>query len=368
MPLSFLYKHFNFGQLYDKRHNAYDDVRFILAVAVLYVHSYGLLGKSTWLGIFTHRQVDVSIFAVYGFFVLSGFFMIQSLERNPSLISYSKHRFARILPAFWLSLGLSAFVLAPLLLENLAVFSYHPGSPLHFFIHAGSFHIWEYSWGISGMFPNNPIPEGINGSMWTLKHEVALYFALPLMLFIFGKSDRVIILITVFFTILNLYCIYSNNQLKLFNLPEYAWVISSGQYPFFVAFANYFFIGVCCYRFRHHLYFSLLYFIPLAALFIIAASKGHMKTLFILVVPYTVLFLGALLKQKWIARYGDYSYGMYIYAFPIQQLLIHLFGKDHLTPIALFIYSFLLTLILSICSWHLLEHPILKRVRKVSSR
>jgi peptidoglycan/LPS O-acetylase OafA/YrhL len=52
-------------------------------------------------------------------------------------------------------------------------------------------------------------------------------------------------------------------------------------------------------------------------------------------------------------RTGDYSYGIYIYAFPVQQTIASFYPK---IPIGLYLLvcSFL-TFVLAILSWHLVE-------------
>ena len=182
------------NDIYDRKNNSFDDLRFFLATLVLFVHSYALLygegGEKDFFIKFVNYQIGLSTIAVYGFFILSGFFMIQSLEANSSIVNYAKSRILRIVPAFWLSLGLFSFLIIPIISKDLIVFDLKEGSSLYFFLKAGTFHIFGYSWTITGAFPNNPMVDGINGSMWTLKHEIALYFILPLIVwFTYNKKN-----------------------------------------------------------------------------------------------------------------------------------------------------------------------------------
>lgn len=121
---------------YDRKNNSFDDIRFLLATLVLFVHSYALLygesGEKDFFIKLANFQLGLGSIAVYGFFVLSGFFMIQSLESNSSLIKYTKNRALRIVPAFWMSLGISAFILAPSISNQVNVFSFENASSLDF--------------------------------------------------------------------------------------------------------------------------------------------------------------------------------------------------------------------------------------------
>ena len=74
--------------------------------------------------------------------------------------------------------------------------------------------------------------------------------------------------------------------------------------------------------------------------------------------PYLFVMLGCYIKSNLFSKYGDFSYGIYIYAFPIQQLVI--MNIPDISPMKLTTYSFGITLALSVFSWFYVERPILK--------
>ncbi|BAS49350.1 hypothetical protein AANUM_2119 [Aggregatibacter actinomycetemcomitans NUM4039] len=78
-------------------------------------------------------------------------------------------------------------------------------------------------------------------------------------------------------------------------------------------------------------------------------------------IPYVIIVYGCSLKYKVFSKFGDYSYGIYIYSFLIQQLI--LLNYNDISPISLFLTSMIFTLLLSIFSYHLLEKPILNLKR-----
>ena len=97
-------------------------------------------------------------------------------------------------------------------------------------------------------------------------------------------------------------------------------------------------------------------------------GRGPVATL---ILCYIVLVLAYHPWLKWPAfnRIGDYSYGLYVYAFPVQQTIV--FRMPNLTPGELFAFSFLATLVLAVASWHVLEKPALglrSRFRDRASR
>ena len=341
---------------YDKKNNSYDDIRFLLATIVLYVHSYALLygeGKQEPFVKLANFQLGLGSLAVYGFFVLSGFFMIQSLESNDSLLRYFKNRALRILPAFWLSLLISSFVLAPILAENFDI-----KSAINFFFKAGFFHIFGYAWTINGVFPHNPMIDGINGSMWTLKHEIALYILLPFIVYLTHKKRILLFFVFAVFFILAFTNINSN--FILFNIPCCrAWVLAANEYPSFIVFSAYFFAGVILYKYREFIIASKRIWFMCFALFIIALFFGNLKIITLFVFAYLIILFGSNYKKKIFSRTGDYSYGMYIYAFPVQQTLVH-FYRESMNVYIFLIVSFFITLMLSILSWHFLEKKFLK--------
>lgn len=342
------------SNVYDKRNNSFNDLRFFFAALVLYVHSYVLLYGQSDRGtdpitILTHFQLSPGTLAVYGFFVLSGFFMIQSLESNRSLWQYTKHRILRIIPAFWLSLLLTCFILIPLISSTSIILSAEPGSALYFFIHSAIFQVQGAVWTITGAFPANPLIDNINGSMWTLKYEALLYMVLPIAFWLAFYQRRWIFIGTLGLLILSI--AYILNEFVLFS-------INSDHYGKLVILTMYFFSGVLLYLYRERVIVSKWYLIFFSILFLSSMFLGYLKIVALFLLPYLVVSIGALGRTKWFSKSGDYSYGMYIYAFPIQQTLVH-FYHNELNVYGLFIISFGITLILSVLSWHWLEKRIL---------
>lgn len=349
-----------FSDIYNRKNNSYDDMRFILASMVLFVHSYALLygHEKDFFSEMVNHQLALSTLAVYSFFILSGFFMIQSLEVN-SFVKYVQHRVLRIIPAFWMSLLLFSFLIIPIVSQDIDIFSFHTGSSLEFVTKAGSFHIFGYAWTITGAFPDNPFIDVINGSMWTLKFEVALYFILPIIIWII--HDRKDFLLIVHIGLLLLAILNIAVGFNLFNIPCCkAWVFGVNEYSSLILFTSYFFAGVIFYKFKERIVVSKRIFILCILLFVLSMFFGNMKLVTLITLPYIVLIIGSVLKVKILSATGDYSYGMYIYSFPVQQILIKFFKND-INAIQLFFTSFFITLVLSVFSWHLLEKKFIKK-------
>ncbi|KOE67767.1 acyltransferase family protein [Aggregatibacter actinomycetemcomitans] len=126
--------------IYNQKNNYFDDFRFILATLVVFYHSYELVSKpehdfisKTMLG-----QSSLGEIAVYSFFTISGFFMIQSLENSKTVIRYFRNRIYRIIPAFWFSLIFFSLFIIPLF-SNVSFWG--DGGSLDFIVKSGIFHV-----------------------------------------------------------------------------------------------------------------------------------------------------------------------------------------------------------------------------------
>jgi len=129
----------------------------------------------------------------------------------------------------------------------------------------------------------------------------------------------------------------------------------------------FFFLGACCYLFRQHIAYRL----PIAALLLIGLllSKGTVLGfyLYMLALPYLVFYFAQLDTPRLHAasRHGDLSYGIYIYAFPAQQLIMQLYGPG-LSISTFFVMALLPTLVLAHLSWRFVEAPALAWARSPS--
>ena len=349
--------------IYNPKDNSFDLLRFTLAYAVLIYHSYILLG--TGHDIFTNyfKNITLGTFAVGGFFALSGFFITASFLNTDNFISYLKKRLLRIIPAFLVSLLLIIFIIVPIASsQEINYFSLEKDTPLYFLLNSIFFHIFNYSWSVNGVFEFLPFPNSLNGSMWTLKHEFAAYLIMPLIL-VLAFKNRVGFLLTslviVILAILNVLFSY-----KIFNFPCCSmWVFSSNEYNSFILFFSFFLIGSNLYLFKDKVILS--YRLVLVFIFLIFISnkyQGPTLIFLMLFLPYILIYVGSVFKYKFFTKYGDYSYGVYIYAFPLQQFLIYLYYENLTIGRFIFLAS-VITLIISILSWHLIEKNFLKMKR-----
>ncbi|MEK3733247.1 acyltransferase [Paenibacillus sp. FSL M8-0334] len=352
-------------EAYNPKDNLFDLLRFVFAVMVIYSHSFVLLkgqgGSEDLLAKITNNQISAGSLAVNCFFVLSGFLIMQSLSSTPSISQYIKNRFLRIFPAFFVSLFLISFIIGPFLtvLPSSEYFKMNQGGPVDFIFKNITFNIFGYSWTVRDLFQENPYPGSANGSMWTLKHEVAMYMFLPLTaFFLLIKIRRLFLLLTVILSFLSVFNLLYNY--KLFNLVgDTFWILSSNEYDNFIRLTPYFLIGSLLYLYRDRVVLHYRLVIFCLMLLLVGVKVGLFNIVLIVALPYTIITLAIKIRFSVFRKYGDFSYGMYIYAFPIQQLLAYKWGES-LTVFSFFLLSTFGTLIAAILSWHIIEKRALK--------
>lgn len=322
----------------DLQKNSFDLLRFGAATLVLYDHQYALLGihEPAFFGWTTLGGVGVSIF-----FFLSGFLVWSSWARDPDLKRFFIRRSLRIFPALWFVVLFTVFVLGPIF-SKLSVADY-----------IASFKTWRYlstavlvvRHELPGVFASNPYPLAVNGSLWTLPVEFLCYVSVALV----GSVS-----------------LLQRNWLVVFSLG--VTVLAAAFGPLLLG--N---------RFVPHLEMVALFWWGVAYAFILEQPASERKAwvigLSVALVAFLVLetrgvertgllmFAAALVvaaqHMAWGAwfteRLGDLSYGMYIFAFPVQQIVVEL-GRDRGWTFATYLgLSFVVTSVLAYLSWHLIE-------------
>ena len=205
---------------------------------------------------------------------------------------------------------------------------------------------------LPGVFQNNPLPT-VNGSLWTLPYEVACYFlaALASSLGLLRNDSRrgatfvAALLLILAFLALHAYrpAGWNSGRLLLMSHLDACFLFGMA----YATFGNRFTL-----RLWHAATLGLVAWLTAATPFYdftLAAALAAF-VLWLAFVPSQIL--------RRISRWPDYSYGIYIYAFPIQQLLI--MKAPGLTPALHSLIAFLLVLIPASLSWHFIEKPALR--------
>ncbi|WP_232443856.1 acyltransferase family protein [Burkholderia ubonensis] len=318
----------------------FDAIRLVAALVVLYGHSFPLTGSTLPM----QFGNEVATIAVKVFFVISGYLVIESWRRDPAVGRYLLRRALRIFPGLAVNILLCAFLLGPLV-STLSLDEYF-GSPLlpryleNIILRPASL--------LPGVFHTAPYPDAVNGSLWTLPIEFGMYIATPLLVMRSAGQKTRILIGCVALCAASLYLVRIANLevtghgraiLDALNVAPYfllgaAWRIAAPQSAFKLQVAM--------------LALPVLMLIPGNG---VAYDLGLFVTL-----PYAILTLSLARPAAfgWVRRFGDFSYGVYIYAFPVQQTVALLFHTNR-NPLANAAISVVPTLLLAAASWHFIE-------------
>jgi peptidoglycan/LPS O-acetylase OafA/YrhL len=296
--------------------------------------------------------------AVFGFFVVSGFLVTRSFDGSPNFISYIWKRFLRIFPGFWVCLLVTVLVFAPLafLYEHGSIIGYlhtHPDSPSGYLKNNALLSMNQYN--IDNLLGNNPYAhihagfQAWDGSLWTLIYEFKCYLGVMVlgMIGVFRKWRPTVLVLS-----LGLWAL----QLKQYLHPGYlAGTFLLGD-PNMVRLAFIFSLGMIFYLYRDKIIISNT--IALVALVVFVA--GMRLDLFYgvgsVMWAYLVMWAAVRLPFHNVDKYGDFSYGLYIYAFPVEQMmsLYHVNSWGYAPYVLL---SLAVALILAVGSWYAIEKP-----------
>ncbi len=318
---------------FDPQKNAFGFLRLFLAVAVIVGHCYPVAGlEGEPVGVLTDGRHHLGSLAVGMFFVLSGFLITRSAVRSPALGRFVWHRFLRIFPGYWVCLVVSAFVIAPVMVMSeggdwaTPIFAVKNSALRYVTANAYIFRFDQLSWWgmlsvsssrIAGLFQANPYPGVINGSLWTLPFELLCYLGIAVLLACRLLRYRAVLL-SVFLAAWSLY------GLQLLNEPLFLAYFPTRGFPIFCSVVLHFSTGAVLFLYADKIPFSPLWFAGAAALALGGMANAIGGFLVPVALGYVFLCLAFKLPVGRFDTHGDFSYGAYIYAFPVQQCLAQL--------------------------------------------
>jgi peptidoglycan/LPS O-acetylase OafA/YrhL len=334
--------------------NNFDFIRWLAATMVVFSHEFAIVGgaDSEPLAQLTGGFATFGTLGVDIFFVVSGLLVTRSLIEREAIGFFIASRALRILPALIVVLALSAWVLGPMLTE-LPLRAYFLSRATWTYV-ARNLTLLDFQWGLPGVFLANPVQEAVNGPLWTLQPEVEMYGFLLLLGVIAAVGGA-----------------WLSRHRAMFvgagMVTAIAWgwathgdLAGRGLEPSSLArLAPYFGLGAVLYLARFAVPTTPL--MTLAAWGVAIVSRGTLlfAPAFATAVALSTVWLaysnlGPL--KRW-GRFGDFSYGLYIYAFPVQQTLIALFPSWHRPEH--FAATYAAALLCAALSWRLVEAPAL---------
>ncbi|WP_148876718.1 acyltransferase family protein [Serratia marcescens] len=342
-------------QFIKRDNNNLDLIRIMCAYFVIYAHAFVLspadgsndiLYKMTLLGYVSFGGV-----AVKTFFLISGLLVTNSLLSSRKILDYISSRFFRVFPAYAATIIVSAVIIGPWL-SNFNIESYF-----------SSHDVWAYisktlrldvQYNLPGVFVDNKL-SAVNGSLWTIPMEIKAYFYLLLIYLasiIFGpykKAFIAIISIAILiepFTPLKGHLVAKSEDPSIYLL-----------YPFFSA-------GCLLAILKNRITTSMIFALAIVAIitFFLSNSEKEKTTLFYVFSSMSLLYISSLSLIRRLKIKNDISYGIYLWAFPVQQTIASLFVAS---PYINILLSVVISSVLAYFSFKLIESPAMRFNKKM---
>jgi peptidoglycan/LPS O-acetylase OafA/YrhL len=344
--------------------NSFGAIRLALALLVIVSHSFPLGGwgtdpTSAWSG-----QAHIGTIAVIGFFGVSGYLVTKSAA-SADIVQFAWRRALRLMPAFWLALVVVAFLFGPVAwaLEGRELGSYFSEAndgPLRYVV--SNVTTFVSQWGIHDTFQTTT-PFGrmegnsaVNGSLWTLRHELLAYVVVGGLAAIgVLRHARVLVpLLAAFLAVLQIVNAASPGAAgQIFYVLGMSRVL-----PLLLAF----FVGSTFAMYSRQIPMTTALGLGSAAIFFLTWWKGGLYTFGIPAFVYLLIWLASALPKR-LQRIGndgrpDLSYGVYLYGWPVQQFLAYL-GLHKFGFLPFLLGSLALSTVFAFCSWYAVERPTL---------
>lgn len=322
----------------------FDGIRLLASLSVLLSHAYLIAENSEARDPATRLLGEghtLGLYGVYTFFIISGFLLTRSLSRDGNALTFTRNRVLRIVPGFVFSAAVVALVIGPLVttqplaeyFRQPATFRYILGSVRCFCDN------WEapFHWPIAG-----DMAGALNGSLWSLSYEVLSYvFLLWLWLLLRNPARVAAVLVAVALA-------------TMVNKTAVQLVLAiAATLPYFAAGVGMFVVHR---RFGTHKVGAIA-----AGLLLVAAGVlGVFRYAFMLFGTYLVVFFAGRANpgSRFARRAGDLSYGVYLFGWPVEQLLqIHIGATS---GEVLFVCALFPTLAIAALSWWVVERPFMR--------
>ena len=335
-------------------HNNLTALRWFAACLVLYGHAHAFLGLPEVLFM---QIVPMGLLGVYIFFAISGYLVAQSWSRDPHVLRFMAKRALRIFPGLVVCTLLSVLVLGPLL-TSLDANAYWQNEHTLGYLSNIALYI---SYHLPGVFANNAWPHAVNGSLWSLPVEFFMYMLLALIGLVGALVQAALNIQRATAWLVGGMSLLFIALAALWALPtQEAMVVYRTDLRHIPMCGVYFMVGASLYCFQWEKHFTLSnVLLALVAWLSLSHRTQWFAMASWLVLPFVVMAFG-LARHPWLGRMHtrDYSYGIYIYAFPVQQTVASFWPQMPLT--AYLLSTVVITVALAATSWHFVEKPALK--------
>lgn len=344
------------AQVCQGRDNNFNLIRFVAALAVAVSHATVLTyGEAVPEPLFTATGYTLGHHGVNVFFIVSGFLICQSYLRAASLTDFATARLLRIFPNLIFGVLLVVFVLAPLL-TTVPMADYWQDRSTWFYLFGTSTAFFS-NLELTGFLTDVPFANRINVPLWTLKWELMAYFGVPVLgvLCLLRATPHYLCFLAVFVA-LWLGVTYATSLRT--DIAAVDHILRLGLC---------FKIGIGFYLYRRHipLHFGLVVLAWLPV-WLLRETLFYQLALFV-ALAYSVFWLAYIPagKVRLFNKMGDYSYGIYIFHFPLMQAFVAIFAfkAAHITLLA----TLPILLSMAVFSYHVIEKPAMSKRRTISA-
>jgi len=349
----------------------FDYLRIFLATAVIFIHSktFTLGPDIQTFDALAHSALRVGMFAVAhppfyqpvlwavlpSFFALSGFLVSGSLHRSRTTIGFLLLRALRIFPALCVESLLAMLVLGPLV-TNLPLGAYF-SDPL--FLEYPLNIIGDIHYFLPGVFLSNPTPGVVNMQLWTIPAEMQCYAFLAAV----GILQLAHLRLTVpLITVATFVCLLAMMALHIHAPAD--WAAGPGRVQIETLVLS-FMVGVCIFELKDKVPLRADLFAVSVVLSYVLLWGGTLQYLATIPIAYCTIFAGlSNFPKTFVNRTGDYSYGVYLYGLPLQQLIVYLVPENKNWLLS-FVMAYALSLVFAAFSWHFVESKVLAKKKVV---
>jgi peptidoglycan/LPS O-acetylase OafA/YrhL len=346
---------------FDKKQNNFDIIRLIAAIGVVFSHSYDLADKSHLEPL---RRLTTYSFSYYGvriFFIISCYLIVKGLFSSPACFLYFYKRVLRIFPGLVVVVLFSVFALGPFATTlPIATYFQRPETYTYF----SNIVLYHSQPSLPGVFQTINHSAYINGSLWTLTYEFTFYVGLYFAFNTGFLNKRLCILIFVLLLIMLDLCLQNQALLN-----SYYPSINMAVGPF-IEFSIFFLTGIIFHLYEKEIVITKTNGYLASAIIgiaLIVLPPWASKIINYTVLPYALFFFSFMKGEtNNFGQYGDYSYGFYIYSYPIQNLIFHYF-PDFATWQFLTV-SLICIIPFAFFSWTFVEAPMIRFKRPIEPK
>jgi peptidoglycan/LPS O-acetylase OafA/YrhL len=347
----------------DLKNNAFDFIRLVFSLFVVFAHSRYLFGVDDilhWKEIH-FDNLHAGTVGVWGFFAISGYLVTSSWQRSNGVVDFVVKRYKRIFPGFWFSILVSGLFFVPLwyFIKEKTLFNFWETNGLN---------LWKFlSSNLDTEIKVNSVGnvglDSINGPWWTIHHELRAYIFLGIIGFLgFLSSTKKVIalLITIFLNLTRIiysfnldfakfYDLWFGDERILLYITIFMWGVTLNLYKDFFKIS---WIGIL---------------ISLFAL-VIGTTFSFLPIVMPFCFVYIVISLCFIFPVKNISlKIGDLSYGIYLYHWPVRVTLQTLGLQSQLNLWQFLALNIILVMPLALISWNFVEKRFLVRHTKLAT-